>query len=715
MKKDCFFCLLVAFVGCFILFSHPFFKLPYDMWEMIMRIESIFYTGNDFTFFPLRGSSKYNLWPWCWAKIFMFFNISDPFTWGYIIHVTQTFILSISLFFFCYTAFSLLLPQKKDNSLLAFISMLLWFLGTGTFSVQYQQAWIMWYSVNYQCISMAILWLSLGLTLLLLYKDLNWKIKISIGALIVSLFVLGLFIHSMEMGYYLIFLTILLAFKIGEFILDLKKWKLKIILIVVAILLTTITILSVILLTTEIREWLYSFNKIYLPWKRHFSSINNISDLFKKIVDLSWPFRVGGNRIKTTAGELAFFSLCIGGLFTIGMWRKYIDCKINKNLFFALLSSAFLFFMIPIIPILDGVVALFSHPNVVYRFFYVSPWFIFTPLVVYILLKKYNVKKYFQLKLLASNFLFLLLSLIVSKFILFSALYGNVASILNSLDNNKVGCQYSKDDIARLKKIIEKKEKKATLKPLFYIRGDLGPIVATIPGKNVFAYSRVKLHCSKPLPYYRGFIKRYKNKAGDKNWKQYKRYHAYVDIVKKFNGYEIINIDLPNDFPRDESIFKYFTNIEKPSDKVVNIEKSDGVNKIYSTNILTQSIRNISRIARIQLLLENLNPKDDITLKNREDIILKIKESPDAEKCIAEVKINSSIINKKDWYTFKFPDYIYLNHKKTYYLVLESPESSEKNAIIIHTNNSTKYKYGVLFINGKKTQDDLCMKIWKGY
>ena len=686
-----------------VFFTNPFFKIPFDMWEMLMRIESIFYTGKDFTFFPARIMTKYHLWPWLWAQIFKFFNINDPFAWPYIIHVTQTLILSASLFFFCWVVLGVLLPKNKYRLTLAFFSMIFWIFGNGTFSVQYQQAWIMWYSVNYQCISMSILWLNLGLTLLVLYSDISLRKKIVLSLIIPALFILALFFHSMEMGFYLMFLIVLACFKIKKFP-NLKNIKRRNLLLLLGSGLPVFILLF-------ICAYLIINGTIYAPWKDHLSKISQVSDLFHLLNIYSGGLIRGLNRFPNSFSELAIFSLGWGVIMSFNINKiTTVVPDLHKRLFFAILTSATLFFFIPVIPGLNGLFALLTHSNVVYRFFYVSPWFLFVPIGIYLMMAKKDQNRGFcnQKLIFISSAVFLSVVLL-SKSLPYSFFYRNCKSTFDSFEEKSVGCQYSREDIERLKKLITKEGKKAKgLTPLYYIRGDWGSFLAVIPKVYVYNYNRITLPNFPNVVYYRQFVKLHKNKSEDKNWKDYKRYHIYVDILKDFEGFEVINIEFPANFPRDEKIFEEFPLLERPYDKVVIVEKANSFSGGISSNQeIIQSLKPVGRVARIQLCFHK--PE-----KATKDVFLKVQEK-ESSKTFAELKINASEIRDKKWHTFKFPDYVYLNPKKTYYLVLESPESYPGNSVSVYLGDGKQYKNGELYINGKKTGMDLCMKIWKGY
>ena len=158
-------CLILVF------FTHPFLRLPYDPWEHLIKIRSLYDEGRCFLYWPEHGSSFW-LWHLMWAKIFSFLNIDDTLLWAEIIHCTQFILSLLCVFYFSSIAYTLLVKKVSRSYiyLMAFFATVLWLVGNGTHSIDYQQAWIVWYSVTYQGFTIPIFWLITGFALQLFFQ-----------------------------------------------------------------------------------------------------------------------------------------------------------------------------------------------------------------------------------------------------------------------------------------------------------------------------------------------------------------------------------------------------------------------------------------------------------------------------------------------------------------------------------------------------------------
>lgn len=138
-------------VAIFIFCSRPFMKIPYDIWDHLMTIVSVHDTGEAFTFMPGIRLNQ-NTWHYFWGYLFRLLPFDDVFIWAKIIHVLQSLLAFSCYFSFSYQALALLFRHVPRSSLRlpAMLAAILWGLGTGTFSMLFQMAWIQWYSVNYQ-------------------------------------------------------------------------------------------------------------------------------------------------------------------------------------------------------------------------------------------------------------------------------------------------------------------------------------------------------------------------------------------------------------------------------------------------------------------------------------------------------------------------------------------------------------------------------------
>ncbi len=60
---------LVFSALCLVISTHPFLRLPYDPWEHLIKIKSIFDDGECFLYWP-DNKSSFCAWYWAWAFFF---------------------------------------------------------------------------------------------------------------------------------------------------------------------------------------------------------------------------------------------------------------------------------------------------------------------------------------------------------------------------------------------------------------------------------------------------------------------------------------------------------------------------------------------------------------------------------------------------------------------------------------------------------------------
>ena len=238
---------IVSVSFLFILRSNPFLKIPYDSWELLIQIASFFDTGDCYKNIFLSPNVPYSrcLWHQIWSNIFMVIGINDIFIWAKIIHVVQFTLAAVILYYFSKTALRILIntpaptnsaikknknnsylpplnktgdrvfSNEKENIQIKFLSLfavLLWFIGNGTFSVEYQQSWIMWYSVNYQGLTIPLFWYSVALTLILFYQESTLKKRTFFIVQILIACTIMTKVHATEFLYYLIHLTLISSY-----------------------------------------------------------------------------------------------------------------------------------------------------------------------------------------------------------------------------------------------------------------------------------------------------------------------------------------------------------------------------------------------------------------------------------------------------------------------------------------------------------------------
>jgi hypothetical protein len=494
-------------------------KIPFDIWEHLMRIVSIYDTGTCFLFWPEdTGMMSMYFWHWIWAKIFIVLNIPDIFVWAKIIHVTQFLIAALTMYHFSKTAFRFLSVEPKELAIkfLSLSSTLLWFLGNGTISI-YQQAWINWYSVTYQGISIPLLWYILALTIRLLYEessDITKKSFYLIQIALVSFLIL--MIHPTEFVYYLINLIVLFAVQIRRSLRYIKKNFVSLCILILCL---------VILFIQVIRNgWLP------LPVLLHGL---NLDVLLKEIQEIGhWVTQAGGNRIPYAISEITIFSMICAVLFRIRLY--FSKDGTNRRLYDFLFISSALFLFIPLNGFLAGIAGITTHKDVVWRFFFGSAWFLFLPFIidrmVIFMMKKEAIFYPFII-----NIVLIIIFFFLSRMMFYQSFYLNANSIIQLTDAYKVGLQYSQDDMGKLAKIIRQNDVPADgMINMFYIRGDMAPILRTVLRKYVYADRRYL-------------------------WPKTTFFEKGLNTK-----YHLIDITLPDDFPKNEEIFRYFNLEKKP-------------------------------------------------------------------------------------------------------------------------------------------------------
>lgn len=198
----------------FVFATHPFLKLPFDPWEHLIKIRSIFDEGKCFLYWP-GNKSSFCSWHFAWAKVFSVLRISDTFIWASIIHYVQFLFCLACLFYFSWSVYRQINTKiSKDHILcMSCFSVLYWLVGNGTYSVEYQQAWIMWYSVTYQGFTIPLFWLITGLSFRIFFDaNLTRFEQRSIVFIMVAGFLIIAFFHPTEAVYFFIFLCLGLMF-----------------------------------------------------------------------------------------------------------------------------------------------------------------------------------------------------------------------------------------------------------------------------------------------------------------------------------------------------------------------------------------------------------------------------------------------------------------------------------------------------------------------
>lgn len=481
------FYVLVASGILFIFLSNPFVVKTYDVEKYHLPVINDFYLKGSF------GGDYHDIWHFIWASIFRFTGINDLFVWAKIIHVTQFLLAAVMVFYFAKTVLAILIKKtllthsdmqndesnppfnkvgnkelvnEKDRIRIKFLSLLavfLWFIGNGTHAGDHQQAWIMWYSVTYQCFTMPLLWFSIALTMKIFYEPLPNVRRLLFLALVILTALIIARVHPLETVYYLIIVSVLLILNMRRMVLE--KNRIIFFGIPIFFILALIIIKYVIVLQPHIFKLVSenSFTQILIEINKTGYDVVKL-DIFNEI------FLV--NHFDAAFSEVARISILLALLFRIYyIFKKKAYMDINIKIYDALLVLSLLFYLIPCIPFLAGVAAYITDVKQVYRFFYAPPWFIFLPFLGYEMMKSEKIRKILTenpiYRLLIKNeeitihsekrfialsaisiIVIVLLIFIVPKKIsfknsilrtfLFKTTISNTESLINSLDKEKV-------------------------------------------------------------------------------------------------------------------------------------------------------------------------------------------------------------------------------------------------------------------------------------
>ena len=491
-----------------VLLTHPFLKLPYDPWEHLIKIRSIFDTGSCYLFWP-EYSSGFCGWHAMWADLFSISGIGETLSWASIIHWSQSVSALLCLYFFSSSAVRLTAPSLSPGrtSMIAVWATIFWLIGNGTFSVDYQNAWLVWYSLTYQGFTIPLFWLMVGLTLHLFFNaELRSGGRCLIILFLIAGFIIITFFHPTESVYFLIYGVISVFFS------PLLSARQK-----AALGLLLVTVLPALLF--------FIAQSLQLPVLASLTSANGLSEIIRQIHLTGVRITEhGGNRLFSTLSELALISLILA--LTFWLMSTIVPRFRQGRVFVMLLTCSLIFTMIPAFSWFAGIVGVLLLEDVVWRFLFASPWFIFLPYIVFNLSDKSRF---------AIAYSFLALCVITagttyaSHRFLNQALSGNIASLIDTFSKDKVGLQYTEDDLIRLEKIIEKHlHPDHQQKSMLYLRGDLSTLARALWGYNAFTHRRVSIQM----------------------------YEFYTRDMDK--NYDLVPVHVPRDYPKSRDIFLKF-------------------------------------------------------------------------------------------------------------------------------------------------------------
>ena len=462
----------------FVLRSRPFLKIPYDSWHHLMLIRGWFANGAPYLTMPdQRWHEAY--WHWMWAKTFAMLRIDDVFSWARIIHSSQFAWTLFCVGFLTYVVLGLVskFESRRLHLYFSLFGAWLFVVGTGTFSVQYQQSWMLWYGVNYQGFTLPAYFLATAL-LLKFMVNLDSGVSVRWQYLIAAL-VLGFLIvlfHPLEFSY-LILTALLMSFAFVRKVVVLMRSH---------VLIGGLLVLGAL-----------SFPVIYLVLVRaglHLPVSFGLTLLGKP--DVFWyQVNVIGERIQTQAmhrGLSSFNELAIlGCAFTIVIavmaWRRtclFGETSEDKQNTLTWLALTTVFFgAAPHLKLLSGFLGLMTVDEQVWRFSLASPWFIAFPVFGAFVLTRLS-----WLRLVVAG-LPVIGCLFFSRYYLGGPFNSNSASMLRSLelrDKDSVSVQYDRGALKRLdQSVLSVPEPRSGKKNLFLIRADLQSYIRASTGVYV--------------------------------------------------------------------------------------------------------------------------------------------------------------------------------------------------------------------------------------
>jgi hypothetical protein len=445
---DLVFWLLVASCVGLVLFSYPMMKLRYDLWDHVDRIRAMVLDAS-------APSHAKRYWYACWAFVFKLFDVTDIFTIATVIHRVQFIANCVLIYAAAKQLFEPLLSLSRHDKLqsqwlsaLSLSSVLIWLGSIGTFSF-IQQAWIMWYSVNYQ-ITLSFLLLSVSLTVNLLTVIQSNNIKIIKG---VSAFVLLIFIlmfHAGELAYFIFYFPIFIICFAGKFKIN-NKYVLFLIIFIAASLFLGL-------------RFYKDQTPLLITLLKNFDIVKIMSLIQEKG---TWNAIEGGNRYAGNWNEMYALSVMI--LLLIALLTVFKKFMLNKRvLAFVVLSLVFCF--APTYIFSSGFLSLVSYDGIVNRYYFASFLFLSLPLCIYLIINKFDFKQF-------DHPISIIIFTITTVAVVYSyskyynnqgVFYQNIKSIVTSLKAKKLDVEVSDVDMIDIKKQIQIAESTAKSSEFIY-------------------------------------------------------------------------------------------------------------------------------------------------------------------------------------------------------------------------------------------------------
>jgi hypothetical protein len=485
------------------------------MWYHLSRVE--YFYSHDFSLFEIKNKA---LWHYIWGSAFKIFDVEDVLFRAKVIHVVQTLISFFVMYFTSKVIIRHLFKDIEDVVLkfLSLWSVIIWFTIYATYSVAYHQVWIMWYSINYQ-ITLVIFWYIFALSLILVVQ------KLSIGKSLFYIFqiiffsIVILWMHAIEFIYYLMYLFLICIIYWQEIYSSFKRYYLYIFVSVLLFFYVFFYFLT--------HDYIYREPKLF-----KYLSLKHIDELYSQIISLGKIQVESFSRSFASLNELIYLSIfLITLMFFVKVYYsiKKIDDNMDTKLFLLLFVSSY-FVFIPINVFASGIASMLVSEIYVHRYYYASSVFIVLPIAVYYFTHLYMPKKEL------SNVNFIIASVLILVFVYSmqfsqnSNYYKNVVSLLDSLSKERVSLNYEMKYVAIIDKELQNYEKRYKDKNiLFYARGDIAYIIQYILKKdNIYMHRR---------------------HTYSKN--------EFLNFCKK-NGYTPVIFKTPDNFPKDEILFKTF-------------------------------------------------------------------------------------------------------------------------------------------------------------
>ena len=424
---------LVLLGMLFIMMSHPMMKLRFDIWQHLGSIDDLVINS--------KADIARSNWYRTWAFVFRVFGVQEIRSYAVIIHRTQFFINCIIIYASAaYLMPALLLKTEQIDALqqikkhwvssFALTSTLVWLTVIGTVST-FQQAWIMWYSVNYQ-LTLPFVFLAIALCInAVAVKQSLTAIGAKIACSLVLLLLVLLF-HAGELVYLCIYV-------VAGMLVFTNKQNIKTILF----LLTTMLIMVLIaaqFYTDRIPEIVHLIRS---------GETAKISELVEKYGKYNVE---SGNRFE--ANWNALYAICVFCALPILYIVKKTKNVVNvKVLFIVLASLAYCF--IPTFKLSSGIASLFYGAPIVNRIYFASLLFILPSLLAYLVLRK-SVRFNHPIYLLMFVLALMGATAAYSRYVNHAGTYfQNINSIRNSLKSEKVGIDLTTTEVSDIKNQID--------------------------------------------------------------------------------------------------------------------------------------------------------------------------------------------------------------------------------------------------------------------